>query len=202
MNKQDPFAASYKRRRRQRHVLLCGEVHRDSFAYFLREFFHPERRMDIGKVVVLCPWEPDPDTAALLMNPQYETRVQWLRGSAMSDADLHRAHVEDAVACFVMVDKKNKDTEETDSLASLITMSLGHWNSDMPIYAQVASLMIITGILCCSLVYVRWSLVGVHNSHFPTCFCVAVPSYVDHLVFAFSALASGRGTCRCMCGRD
>eukprot|EP00935_MAST-01C_sp_MAST-1C-sp1_P000707 g707.t1 len=143
-SRQDKYSgAMFKRKRRQSHVVLCGEVSADSLRYFLREMFHVSSReggrIHISTVVVLCSRKPDSATEAVLCHPQYETRVRWIEGSAMLDFDLHRANVEQCSACFVMVGADLGSDEalmESDDLVNLVTMSLCHWNAKVPIYSQ------------------------------------------------------------------
>jgi potassium large conductance calcium-activated channel subfamily M alpha protein 1 len=94
IKRQDKYSgAVYKRKRRQEHVVLCGEVTADSLRYFLREIFHNNQSVHVSTVVVLCPTKPDTAIETVLLHPLYETRVKWLEGSAMLDLDLHRAEV-------------------------------------------------------------------------------------------------------------
>jgi hypothetical protein len=139
MKRQDKYSgASFKKKRRQEHVVLCGEVNADSLRYFLREIFHHEAGIHVSTVIVLCPNKPDTAIETVLCHPLYETRVKWLEGSAMLDMDLHRAEVEHCSACFVMVDKNASESEimESDDLVNLITMSICHWNPNIPIFTQ------------------------------------------------------------------
>jgi hypothetical protein len=136
LKRQDKYSKHFTRKRKEEHLVLCGEVNADSLAYFLREIFHHEAEGHVSTVVVLSPTKPDSAIESVLCHPQYETRVQWLEGSAMVDEDLHRAEVEHCCACFVMVDKRSTHMNTSDDLVNLVTMSICHWNPDIPIYVQ------------------------------------------------------------------
>jgi len=67
----------------------------------------------------------------------YDPRVLYLVGSAVNEADLKRAAISKAVACYVMASKGINKMEQVDQACSLITTALRDSNPNVPIFAQV-----------------------------------------------------------------
>lgn len=65
-------------------------------------------------VVLLSPFDLDPNLAIILQVPLWSQRVIYLQGSALNNSDLNRAQIEKAEACFILADRHNKDRYAAD----------------------------------------------------------------------------------------
>ncbi|KAF0682621.1 Aste57867_25258 [Aphanomyces stellatus] len=119
------------------HILICGEVNSSALDFFLRQFLHPNNINWKDKVVILCPSYPSHNLRRILLNPAYEQRVVYLQGSAMLDSDLKRANASCARMCFILLNKLSQDGDRNDTASNLLTISLRHHTSNVPLFVQV-----------------------------------------------------------------
>ncbi|KAJ3089535.1 Bifunctional dehydrogenase and ferrochelatase [Quaeritorhiza haematococci] len=150
----------------QSHVLVVGHLEINLLRDFLREFYcedHGTETMNT-KVVILNPWEPTNELVALLNNPVYVRRVQYVKGSPMSFHDLNKASAHTAKACFVLSSEtygatgshsdlgvvsgvigaqntggggKVKSAAEIDAQAVMRAMAIKKYEPMLPLHVQV-----------------------------------------------------------------
>ncbi len=65
-------------------------------------------------VVFLSPCELDPNLSIILQSPIWAQRVIYIRGSALNNADLNRARIEHADACFIFAARNYHDRAAAD----------------------------------------------------------------------------------------
>ncbi|KDO31994.1 hypothetical protein SPRG_03210 [Saprolegnia parasitica CBS 223.65] len=114
------------------HVLVLGDVSPSALECFLHMFFNATPTTWNTTVVVLAPGPPSRGLQRLLFHPRYEPRVVYLSGSPMLQADLHRASIMVASACYILT-----RTPLDDTATNFFTISLRHCNKNVPIFAQV-----------------------------------------------------------------
>ncbi|EQC39532.1 hypothetical protein SDRG_02970 [Saprolegnia diclina VS20] len=114
------------------HVLVVGDVAPSALEFFLHTFFCANPMTWNTTVVVLAPGPPSRGLQRLLLHPKYEPRVVYLSGSPMLQADLHRASILVASACYILT-----RTPLDDTATNFFTISLRHCNKDVPVFAQV-----------------------------------------------------------------
>ncbi|RUS81211.1 hypothetical protein EGW08_011005 [Elysia chlorotica] len=99
---------------RGKHVVVIGsEFSTDSVMNFLNEFYeHP--KLEHFTVVFMASEELDNNMQIILKDPKWANRVLYIRGSALKDIDLKRCRINEAEACFFLVNKKSEPLEKTD----------------------------------------------------------------------------------------
>ena len=114
------YIHSYKPKSKDRHVLVVGRFDHNSLQDFFVEFFS----LDHGyssintKIIILNPEEPDDKLAALLGDPLYLERVQYVKGTSISFRQLQKCKANTAEACFVLSPKfATKNYGEDDAEA-------------------------------------------------------------------------------------
>ncbi|OQR82442.1 Voltage-gated Ion Channel (VIC) Superfamily [Achlya hypogyna] len=116
------------------HVLVVGDVAAGALEFFLHQFFHANPMTWNTIVVVLAPGAASRELQRLLLHPVYEQRVVYLSGSPMVDADLRRASIGTASACYVLTRQPSDD-----AATNFFTISLRHCNKDVPLFVQVVT---------------------------------------------------------------
>lgn len=92
---QSDYRFSYKPLRGRQHVVVVGNLEIVSLRGFLREFYsadHGSKTLTTS-VVMLASSEPSSELQALLADPIYSHRVQYIKGSCMSFKSLQKAKV-------------------------------------------------------------------------------------------------------------
>ena len=92
---QSDYRFSYKPLRGRQHVVVVGNLEIVSLRGFLREFYsadHGSKTLTTS-VVMLASSEPTAELQALLADPIYSHRVQYIKGSCMSFKSLQKAKV-------------------------------------------------------------------------------------------------------------
>ncbi|KAI8901501.1 calcium-activated BK potassium channel alpha subunit-domain-containing protein [Globomyces pollinis-pini] len=104
MSNVSKYAIPYESIGRQQHALLIGNLEIVSLRGFLREFFSSDHGTLTltTKIVILAPDEPSAELEALLHDPVYSQRVQYVKGSAISFKALKKVKAENAVAAFIL----------------------------------------------------------------------------------------------------
>lgn len=116
INQQSIYArALYMRKYRSKHVYICGEVNSMAVKDFVGELFHDDHEDDNIHAVVMSPDAPTSAMMQILRDTTYSLRVTFLEGSALSEKDLRRAQVREAVAIFIMTNKFSDDPDEEDA---------------------------------------------------------------------------------------
>ena len=105
------LGGSYSSHRAQseKHVVVCSTtLHADTIMDFLNEFYaHP--LLQDYYVVLLSPMELDTTMRMILQVPIWAQRVIYIQGSCLKDADLVRARMNEAEACFVLAARNYAD---------------------------------------------------------------------------------------------
>lgn len=105
------LGGSYSSHRAQseKHVVVCSTtLHADTIMDFLNEFYaHP--LLQDYYVVLLSPMELDTTMRMILQVPIWAQRVIYIQGSCLKDADLARARMNEAEACFVLAARNYAD---------------------------------------------------------------------------------------------
>jgi hypothetical protein len=122
------------------HVVLCGNITGPGVYSFLSQWYHPDHGDQKMRVVVLHPAEPDQSTKAALDDPKFDQRVQYVKGSPLSNQDLAKAAIYDSQAIFVMsVSQNQQDTSICDAAALLTVRILKTTCPWVPIHLQLIS---------------------------------------------------------------
>ncbi|KAJ8977454.1 hypothetical protein NQ317_002569 [Molorchus minor] len=105
------LGGSYSSHRAQseKHVVVCSTtLHADTIMDFLNEFYaHP--LLQDYYVVLLSPMELDTTMRMILQVPIWAQRVIYIQGSCLKDADLARARMNEAEACFILAARNYAD---------------------------------------------------------------------------------------------
>lgn len=129
------YASSYTEAKQHPHVVVTGHVSVEMMAVFFAEFFHPSNLNWNERVVILNPRPPTVEVQKILH--ENESKVQYIVGSPMLDEDLARAVLDQASACFVLVNRNAVRSQHADQCSALITIALRRGNPTCPIYTQV-----------------------------------------------------------------
>ena len=128
------------------HVVVCGYVQDyRRLKIMLKELLHPDRSNNAGTgdddlhVVVLSPLEPSEDIKSLLLLNQFDGRVSYLVGSALSVTDLQRVRVNDAAGIFFLCNPEiHESISKLDDAANVLrTLSVGNFNSRIGCYVEI-----------------------------------------------------------------
>ncbi|KAH6602015.1 hypothetical protein BASA61_001541 [Batrachochytrium salamandrivorans] len=137
---QSKFDKRYTQASNQNHVLLVGNFDVANLRDFFREFFcedHGYKTMNT-QIVMLNPSEPGEDLQALLTDPIYSSRIQYVKGSTMSFHSLHKVSAELAEAAFIL-SSRNRDTDpvEEDAKSVMRALSIRRFYGNLKIFAQI-----------------------------------------------------------------
>lgn len=146
MQLRSRFAAPFKSDIAAPHIMVIGNVKNASvLSDFLTEFFHPDRLIGLDEVsqhrrcVVFGPDEPPSDVQSLLLDPSFEYRVQYVRGSVTDEVAMVRAGAHEAEACFVLCDPHTTEPLEEDKRTLLRTMMVKNFRPDIQMFVHVLS---------------------------------------------------------------
>eukprot|EP00158_Paraphelidium_tribonemae_P009403 Partr_v1_DN28856_c0_g1_i3_m33832 putative Potassium large conductance calcium-activated channel, subfamily M, alpha member 1 len=131
---------SFKEKRGQNHVVICGHFELNSLETFLKEFFCPDHgQVTVNThVVVLNPREPTDDLKAILSDPMYINRVQYVVGNVMNPRSLEKVRINEAKACFVFSSKYASDNaSEEDAATVMRALALKKQVVNVPLHVQV-----------------------------------------------------------------
>ncbi|KAJ3318321.1 hypothetical protein HDV06_000554 [Boothiomyces sp. JEL0866] len=134
------YSAPFAPKSGRNHVVILGNLEITALRGFLREFFAADHGTLTltTHVVLLAVDEPSEDLQALLSDPVYEHRVQYVKGSPMSFKAMKSASVQLAKAAFVLASRVS-DVEpiEEDARTVMRCLSLRKFHPDLMIYAQI-----------------------------------------------------------------
>lgn len=88
-----------------KHILLLGDSQHDAINTFLKECFHSDHGAMDTDVVILRSGPPTEEINNVLKNPQFESKVIYLQGSALSHEDLRRCQAQLAQCAVIMSNK-------------------------------------------------------------------------------------------------
>ncbi|XP_022242998.1 potassium channel subfamily T member 1-like [Limulus polyphemus] len=88
-------------------------------------------------VVLLSPCEPDTTTKMILQVPMWAQRVIFIQGSALKDADLTRARMNAAEACFILTGRNYADRSAADQHTILRSWAVRDFAPNVPQYVQI-----------------------------------------------------------------
>ncbi|KAJ8329775.1 hypothetical protein QVD99_004219 [Batrachochytrium dendrobatidis] len=130
----------YSQSSNQNHVLLVGHFDVANLRDFFREFFcedHGHKTMNT-QIVMLNPEEPNEELQALLTDPIYSSRTQYVKGSAMSFHSLHKVSASHAEAAFIL-SSRNRDADpvEEDAKSVMRALALRKYHDSLKVFAQI-----------------------------------------------------------------
>ncbi|KAJ3385227.1 hypothetical protein HDU92_003159 [Lobulomyces angularis] len=125
-----------------KHVVLAGNiVDVGALRSFLREFFCEDHgpQTITTKLVILQPFEPSDELQLTLNDVAYKSKVQYVKGSALSFRSLEKVKASSAEAFFLLTSKfgTDGDLESIDAASILKAHSIKKYNSKIPIFVQV-----------------------------------------------------------------
>ena len=116
MGEQSVFArARYVKKYKATHVFVCGDISTMAVWPFVSELFHEDHEDEDINAVFMSPDLPNAIMRKVLRDPVFSLRVTYLEGSVLSNADLKRALVPEALAIFIMANKFTSDPDEEDA---------------------------------------------------------------------------------------
>ncbi|GFR99152.1 potassium channel subfamily T member 1 [Elysia marginata] len=122
---------------RGKHVVVIGsEFSTDSVMNFLHEFYeHP--KLEHFTVIFMSSEELDNNMQFILKDPKWANRVLYIRGSALKDIDLKRCRINEAEACFFLVNKNSEPLEKTDQHTILRSWAVKDFAPNCAQYIQL-----------------------------------------------------------------
>ena len=140
INKKSHYDHSYKEKKAQNHVVVCGQFDTIALRSFLKEFFcldHGSSTVNTH-VVILHPSEPSEDLQQILDDPMYANRVQYVRGSTADTRKLIKVRAKDAKACFIFSSKfASGHAVEGDAETVMRALALKKYKPDLQLHVQV-----------------------------------------------------------------
>lgn len=103
---------------------------------FLNEFYAHSKHQAY-MCVLLAPCELDPGMRNLLRIPLWSDRVLFIRGTALKDEDLDRAHMTSAKACFILSARNVREKKLSDQQTILRSWAVKDYAPEVPQYVQV-----------------------------------------------------------------
>jgi len=116
--------AFYKVKKRNNHILICGDISSCSLKDFFGKLFHKDYESSNLNAVILLPRPPSFEVLEILKDPVFSLHVTYLEGSALLDTDLKRAAAEHAIAVFLLTNKFSNDPDEEDAKTSLLQLNI------------------------------------------------------------------------------
>ncbi|CAH1101513.1 unnamed protein product [Psylliodes chrysocephalus] len=133
------LGGSYSSHRAQseKHVVVCSTtLHADTIMDFLNEFYaHP--LLQDYYVVLLSPMELDTTMRMILQVPIWAQRVIYIQGSCLKDADLARARMNEAEACFILAARNYADKTAADEHTILRSWAVKDFAPNVAQYVQI-----------------------------------------------------------------
>ncbi|BFZ11115.1 hypothetical protein BsWGS_14154 [Bradybaena similaris] len=122
---------------RNKHVVVVGsQFTTESVMSFLNEFFeHP--KLENYTVILMSSEELDDNMQFILKDPKWALRVLYIRGSALKDIDLKRCRINEAEACFFLVNKKSSNMEKSDQHTVLRSWAVKDFAPNCAQYIQL-----------------------------------------------------------------
>ncbi|CAG5117869.1 unnamed protein product, partial [Candidula unifasciata] len=122
---------------RNKHVVVVGsQFTTESVMSFLDEFFeHP--KLENYTVILMSSEELDDNMQFILKDPKWALRVLYIRGSALKDIDLKRCRINEAEACFFLVNKKSSNMEKSDQHTVLRSWAVKDFAPNCAQYIQL-----------------------------------------------------------------
>ncbi|XP_055872368.1 potassium channel subfamily T member 2-like isoform X3 [Biomphalaria glabrata] len=122
---------------RGKHVVVIGaEFTIESVMSFLSEFFeHP--KLEHYTVIMMSSEELDDNMQFILKDPKWANRVLYIRGSALKDIDLKRCRINEAEACFFLINKNCGDVEKADQHTVLRSWAVKDFAPNCSQYIQL-----------------------------------------------------------------
>ena len=149
VEKTSAYDAAYIPSESSTHVLICGQASVHSLLRFLSEFYHEDHGEQTAHVVILMPDEPSSDIETMILNdPDYDERVQYVKGNPINDNDLMRAGASQALACCVLADPFTIHRQAADVDAILAAKSIALHCYSLKVFIQL--------LLASSKVHVDW----------------------------------------------
>ncbi|XP_076336746.1 potassium channel subfamily T member 2-like isoform X3 [Tachypleus tridentatus] len=128
---------STHRAQNERHVVVCSTTLKAEIVVdFLNEFYAHPLLQDYF-VVLLSPCELDSTMRMILQVPLWAQRVIYIHGSAMKDADLTRARMNAAEACFILTARNYADRSAADEHTILRSWAVRDFAPNVPQYVQI-----------------------------------------------------------------
>lgn len=140
LRSQSKYSRSFKPQKGRNHVVIVGNLEIVSLRGFLKEFYNSDHgsRTLTTSIIMLAPHEPSPDLEALLSDPIYVNRVQYVKGSATSFRHLQKAKVGTAKAVFVLASRISGSTPvEEDAKTVMRCVALRKFHRKLKIFAQI-----------------------------------------------------------------
>ena len=88
------------------------------------------------QVVFLSKKEPDEKMKALLLDPFFDDKVQYIRGSQTKEGDLVKSRYASAGAVFILSDQFTPEPQRADMQALVGIKCMKDLNTDVPIFCQ------------------------------------------------------------------
>uniref|UniRef100_A0A915D9P3 Calcium-activated potassium channel BK alpha subunit domain-containing protein n=1 Tax=Ditylenchus dipsaci TaxID=166011 RepID=A0A915D9P3_9BILA len=117
-------------------VVTITHLEPDFIQDFLNEFFAHSRHQGY-LVVLLSPCDLDNRMKLLLKTPLWSHRVIYIRGTALKDEDLERAHMATARACFILSARHVKEKNASDEQTILRSWAVADFAPNVPQYVQI-----------------------------------------------------------------
>ncbi|OQV12407.1 Calcium-activated potassium channel slowpoke [Hypsibius exemplaris] len=119
------------------HVIVCGHVTSEMANQFLSDFYDDAKTKGSDKiqVVFLHPKEPDDGFVVLLNN--YQSCVEYIKGSPLNDADLERARALNASVCLVFANLRASDPDADDAATVLRVLSIKNFCPTIKVQVSV-----------------------------------------------------------------
>jgi len=119
--------AFYKVKKRNNHILICGDISSCSLKEIFEELFHEDHENSNLNAVILLPRPPSFEVLEILKDPVFSLHVTYLEGSALLDTDLKRAAAEHAVAVFLLTNKFSHNPDEEDAKTILLQLNISRY---------------------------------------------------------------------------
>ena len=118
-------------------VLGSGQESISSLLGFVAEFYHEDNALHDVQMVLLLDSYPPEGLRRTLANPFYAHRVTLLQGSAMNTADLARADIDSAAACFIVTPKNVPNAWAQDVITVMRCVAVRSANPKITIISQL-----------------------------------------------------------------
>lgn len=119
------------------HILLCGKLSSRALLEFLHEIYGMSHGKQDLPMCIMVPEKPSPLIKSIIRGHWLRGRVSLLIGSTLVEADLHRAKVKSAVACFLIADKDARYPAREDASVVLGASIVRKLNPNLEIFASV-----------------------------------------------------------------
>jgi hypothetical protein len=121
------------------HIVVVGTYTPTTLYRFLREFYHPDHKLDMKtcKVVLIGNDAPTKELYRIINNPYYESAVFYIQGDFLTEATIKNANLPKSRGVFILSDQYTEQSNNVDTYTILASSCVKEYSPDTKVYLQL-----------------------------------------------------------------